>query len=285
MSFEAQEVSLEGGEPILLFDFSIGLLHFRYTTADRPITFPVGGGAIYAPVPIERAAIKQGSEIKQQTLKITGPRDLSVGALYATQPPSIAVALTIFKVHFTDTAFEGLVDWIGRIMSVRWVGSKIELSCEPVYTSVQTMGLRRRWQISCPHVLYGPQCTVVPAAHAVPGTLTAVSDFTITAAAWATPPTGLLFTGGFVTWDTGNGYLERRTINSVAGGGALTLDNGGPGLAVGLVVTAYPGCNRTPANCEAFNNFADGISSANGLLYGGQPFIPTVNPMNGTPVY
>jgi hypothetical protein len=285
MSFAAIESSIESGEPILLFDFSLGLLHFRYTTADRPIVWPAGSGITFASTPVDRGPVKQGSEIKQQTLKVTGPRDLSVGQLYAVTPPTTPVALTIIKVHYTDSAFQGLVDWLGRVVSCRWIGSKVELSCEPVYTAVQTMGLRRRWQIGCPHVVYGPQCTVVPAAFAVPGTLTAVSGFTITAAAWATPPTGLLFTGGFVTWDTGNGYLERRTINSVASGGALTLDNTFEGLVVGQLVNAYPGCNRTPTNCASFRNFADGVSAANGLLYGGQFYIPTRNPMNGTPVY
>jgi hypothetical protein len=285
MSFDALETSLDQGEPVFLFDFVLGLLHFRYTSADRQIEFPAGSGAFFASVPVERAQVKQGSEIKQQTMKVTGPGDLSVGALYASDPPTTPVALTITKFHLTDTALQPVVDWIGRIMSARWIGSKIELSCEPVYTSVQTMGLRRRWQISCPHVLYGLQCTVVAAAHAVIGTLTAVSGFTIAASAWATPPTGLSFVGGFVTWDTGNGYLERRTINGVASGGVLTLDNTFTGLVVGQLVTAYPGCDRTPTNCAAFNNFADGVSAANGLLYGGQPYIPTINPMNGTPVF
>ena len=272
MTFATYETSLDQGEPILLFDFSVGTLHFRYTTADRDILF---GTDTYISVPISRAAIKQGSEIKQQTLKVTGPRDLSVAALFATEPPSAAIALTITAFHYTDSAHQGVVDWIGRVLAAKWTGSNVELMCEPVYTSVQTMGLRRRFQISCPHVLYGVQCTVAPAAHAVPGTLTAISGFAISAAAWASPPAGLSFAGGFVTWDSGNGYLERRTINSVSGG-TLTLDNIGPGLAVGVVVTAYPGCNRTMTNCTSFSNL---------LNYGGQPYIPTVNPMNGNPVY
>lgn len=273
MTFEAFETSLNSAEPILLFDFAIGTTHFRYTSADRPITW---SSNVYAPTPIARAAIKQGSEIKQQTLKVTAPRDIAVAALYATEAPTTSVGLTITSLQYSDPDQQGVVDWIGRVLSAKWVGSNVELSCEPVYTSVQTMGLRRRYQISCPHVLYGAQCTVAPAAHAVVGTLTAVSGFTITASAWASPPAGLSFVGGFVSWDSGDGYLERRTINSVAAGGVLTLDNTGSNLAVGTVVTAYPGCDRSTTNCTAFGNL---------LNYGGQPFIPTVNPMNGNPVY
>lgn len=272
MTFQAQETSIDQGEPILLFDFSIGTLHFRYTTADRDITW---SSNTYASAPINRAAIKQGSEIKQQTLKVTGPRDLGVAALYTTEPPSEALALTITAFHYTDTAAQGVVDWIGRVIACKWVGSNVELSCEPVYTSVQTMGLRRRFQISCPHVLYGLQCTVSAAAHAVAGTVSAVSGFAVAASAWATPPAGLLFVGGFVTWDSGNGYLERRTINSVSGG-TLTLDNTPTGVVVGTVVTAYPGCDRSMTNCQAFSNL---------INYGGQPYIPSINPMGGDPVY
>ena len=273
MTFAAFETSIDQGEPILLFDFSIGVLHFRYTTADRNITWATN---VYTSAPISRAAIKQGSEIKQQTLKVTGPRDLSVAALYATEAPSAAVALTITALHHDDPDAQGVADWIGRVLSAKWTGSNVELACEPVYTSVQTMGLRRRFQISCPHVLYGVQCTVAPSPYATPGTVTALSGFAISAAPWGTPPgAGLSFVGGFVTWDSGNGYLERRTIQSVSGD-ALTIDNIGPGLAIGTVVTAYPGCDRSMTNCQAFGNL---------LNYGGQPYIPTINPMNGNPVY
>jgi hypothetical protein len=134
-------------------------------------------------------------------------------------------------------------------------------------------------------VLYGLQCGLNPASYAVPGTLTVISGYNITATAWVSPPAaGLTFIGGFVTFDNGS-YIDRRTINSIASGGVLTLDNILPGLVVGSQVIAYPGCNRSMTNCQAFQASPNSSPNGNILNYGGQPYIPSRNPMNGDPVY
>lgn len=274
MTFQAYETSIASGEPILLYDFTIGIAHYRYASGDRPITYLTNS---YAAAPISRTAPMQSSDIRQQTMRVTVPRDLGVTQLWAQYPPAGDVLLTVYSTHYTDPDGQFIVDWIGRVTGVTWQGSTAEIACEPVYTSVQTMGLRRRWGLNCPHVLYGPGCTLVPALFRVVAPIQYVSGFAITGA-YFLPPAGLSFVGGYAEWDSGSGYFERRTIDSVSGT-TLTLAYGSPALVPGLSVSLYPGCNRTTTNCNAFGNLPN---------YGGQPNIPTKNPMDGSianPVY
>ena len=269
MTFNAFETSAASGEPILLFDFSIGTAHWRYTTADRPITYQTN---VFAAAPITRTAPVQSSDIRQQTMRVTVPRDTSIiTQLFTQYPPGGDVLLTVYGMHFTDPDGQAIVDWTGRITGVQWQGSTVEIACEPIYTSIQTMGLRRRWGLNCPHVLYGPGCTLNPALFKVVAPIQSVSGFTITGAGF-NPPAGLSFVGGYVEWDSGSGYLEHRTIDSVSGT-TLTLSYGSSQLIPGLSVSLYPGCSRTTTNCNAFGNIPN---------YGGQPQIPTKNPMDGS---
>ncbi len=270
MTFQTFEISVASGEPILLFDFSVGSAHFRYTTADRTIMY---GGNAYAPRAIKRSNPQVGPDVRRQTLTVTAPRDIEVAQLYAVYAPSRDVLLTITNLHFTDPDGQGIVDWIGRVIGPTWKGSTVDIACEPVYTSVQATGLRRRWGVGCPHVLYGQGCTLNAHDFGIGTTLSAASGLTITIPS-ASLPTGLSFLGGFIEWDSGSNYWERRSIDAVADfDTTLTLSYGSPQLAPGLIVIVYPGCSKTTANCAAFGNT---------LNYGGQPFIPVVNPMDGT---
>lgn len=273
MTFNAYETSLAQGQPILLFDFSIGIQHFRYTTADRPITYLTN---VYAPTAISRSNIVSGNELRQATIQVTAPRDIAVATLYQQAPPSSDVLLTITALHADDPDQQGIVDWVGRVISPSWQSSAVVFSCEPAYTGVLTYGLRRRFQKNCPHVLYGTSCTLNAALFRIAATLSGSSagGTTLTATAFNTGDTRL--TGGYLEWDSGSGYLERRSIDAHAGS-SITLNFGHSQLIIGLAVSVYPGCDRTVATCNGrFNNV---------LNYGGQPFIPGVNPMDGTIIY
>jgi len=272
MSFDQFETSASGGEPVLLFDFFIGLAHWRYTTADRSISYLSN---TFIPAAISAGSINQGQEIKRKTLSVIVPADLLVVQRLQQYPPSGDLALTITALHYDDPAAEGRSVFIGRVMSQSQVGITVTLACEPAYTGVQTVGLRRRWQLNCPHVLYAPTtCTLNAAAFKVVTNIGAVAGPVITCPGLA-PPAGLAFPGGYVEWDSGNGYFEQRSINAAAGG-VLTLAYGSPDLVAGLSINAYPGCDHSGANCNAYGNI---------LNYGGELNIPGKNPMSGNPVY
>jgi Phage conserved hypothetical protein BR0599 len=271
MTFDAYERSADLGEPVLLFDFFVGLAHWRYTTADREIAF---GAVSYIPAAISAGAINQGQEIKRKTLTV----DIDMTALVVQRlqqyPPSTDFMLRITAIHQSDPDLQGYVVFIGRVMSQSQVGAKVTLNCEPAYTGVKATGLRRRWQLNCAHVLYGIGCTLSPLAFKVESTITAAVGPVITCGGLV-PPTGLGWNGGYVEWDSGQGYNERRSINGAAGD-VLTLNYGSPDLVTGLAVICFPGCDHSTVNCTAFGNIKN---------YGGQPYIPSVNPLAGNPIY
>jgi hypothetical protein len=273
MTFATYELSVNQGEPLLLFNFSAGTATWCYTSADRPI---VSGGATYKPLAISAGNIIQGQEIKQKTLKVTVPRGSDIVTQLQTYPPSTDLLLTVYAQHYTDPDNQAIVAWIGRVRSQMQKASSVEMSCEPAYTGVQTAGLRRRWQVNCPHVLYGPGCTLAAATQKVVATLTGVAGFTVSSASFVLPGT-LSFAGGYLEWASGRGYFERRTIDSVyTPTHTLTLAYGSPDLIVGLEVNAYPGCAHNSDDCTSFGNL---------LNYGGALYIPLKNPMDGNPVY
>jgi hypothetical protein len=281
MTFAAYELSAAAGEPVLLFDFSVGLAHWRYTTADRPITYAAN---VYAPLAITAGAVNQGTEIKKKTLAITVPANATIVPLLQTYPPSSDVLITIYSLHQTDPDLQALTAFVGRVMSQSQAGATVTISAEPAYTAVKATGLRRRWQLNCAHVLYGVGCGVSPATYRVAGVLTAVAGPVITVSGLVLPAAGLQWPGGYVEWASGFGYDERRSINGAAGS-VLTLSYPSPDLAIGLHANFYPGCDHSTGNCEAFNLPPQDPTNGNILNYGGQPWIPAVNPMTGNPIY
>jgi hypothetical protein len=274
MTFDAYETSIGQGEPVLLFDFSAGLAHWRYTTADRPIVYAAQS---YAPAAITAGNIKQNHEIKNKTLLVSVPRDTLIVERLQVYPPSVDLGLVVLEFHYDDPDVQAIVVWIGRVSSQNQKQSTVELACEPAYTGIQTAGLRRRWQLNCPHVLYGPNtCRLTTVSQRITAVLTGVAGFGITSPTFATLGAGKSFAGGFVEWDSGFGYNEKRTINSVTGT-TLILAYSSPDLAVGLSVNAYPGCKHTLTDCHTLQGHT--------LNYGGAPYIPTKNPLTGNPVY
>lgn len=277
MTFDAYETSIDQGEPVLLYDFFIGTAHWRFTSADRSIIYLANE---YDPLPISSGSINQGNEIKKKTLAVTVPLDASIVGVLASYPPSGDVMLTIVALHQTDPDYQGYTVFVGRVMSQSQAAATVTLNCEPAYTGVKATGLRRRWQLNCAHVLYGVGCTLIPSDFQVTTTITAIVGTAVTCSGLV-PPTGLSWAGGYIEWDSGLGYTERRSINSAAVD-VLTIAYGSPDLVNGLSINAFPGCDHSTAACTAFG-VAGGTDQI--LNYGGQPYIPSVNPLSGNPIY
>jgi len=280
MTYPTYELSIDAGEPVLLYDFSVGSAHWRYTSADRPIPYL---GNSFTPLAISSGSINQGNEIKKKTLAVTVPLDALVVQRLQNFPPSSDFLLTIITLHQTDPDIQGYTVFVGRVVGQSQAGTVISLNCEPAYTGVKTTGLRRRWQLNCAHVLYGIGCTLNPTDFRVVSAITAVAGPVVTLSGLS-PPAGLSWPGGYLEWASGFGYLERRSINS-ASGTTLTLNYGAPDLVAGLAVNVYPGCDHSTAACIAFVPPGGTIGEGNILNYGGQPYIPSINPLAGNPIY
>lgn len=274
MSFDAFEESAAGGRPVELYTFMRGASEFRYTSADRDVTFD---SQDYTAVPIVRDRLVAVAELRQAAIKLRAPSDFVPAGWFKVNPPTEVIAVTIRTYHEGDPDAEARVVWVGSLASVSFLsGDQAELSIENVLTSMRRTGLRRNWQKNCPHVLYGPGCNVDKDDFRTDATVDALSGNTITASEFDALDDGHFY-GGFVEYDLAGGIVERRYVTAHAGA-VLTLNTQPAGLTVGAAVRAFPGCahNTGPNGCARFDNQPN---------YGGQRFIPIKNPFGGTPIF
>src|SRR5690606_25380278 len=128
---------------------------YAYTDAETAVVFE---GITYVPIPISRSAVKASGTLDKSALKVSVPINAEIAELFRIYPPAQVVTLVIRQGHIGDPDSEFLVHWSGRVLSTERKDSECEFSCEPIATSMRRTGLRRHYQIGCPHVLYGPRC-------------------------------------------------------------------------------------------------------------------------------
>lgn len=270
MTYDSREESTYEGSPVELFLFDReGVQFWSYTSADSQQDFQ---GITYLPISIRRGNIEQSQDIRRNSLDVTMPITADFVQQYISSPPTDRVNLTMRRFHFEDTEVISL--WIGRVINVEFEENNVVVRCEPIHTSIRRPTLRRLYQASCTHLLYGSECKVDRAAFRTVATLTAVSGLTLTSTGFGAQPDGY-FTGGYVELLTA-GVLNKRFILSHTGND-IQINLPLSGAAVGASVNAYPGCAHNVGICNSrFSNI---------LNYGGQPFIPVKNPMGGTPIF
>ena len=276
MSFEAFETSRFGGRPLRLFVFQRQGLIWRYCKGTRNLVI---GGNTYLAAAIDRSEIAQSVEREKNNLTITMPywRDPGAEAYPATQAlgdnwhpyvPSDPVAVTCLATHYGDTGAPA-VEWSGIVTQPAFTDTELTLTCEPGPAIARARNQGPKFQRACWKTVYSTGlrgCNLAPGAFAVSDSLSAVAGLDVTAAAFATAP--LALDGGWLEWTRGDGLVERRSIVSHTGD-TVRLLYGAAALAVGLAVTARPGCPRTWAACEARGNT---------INYGGSVYKPVKDP-------
>jgi uncharacterized phage protein (TIGR02218 family) len=273
MTYNTQEISVQNGAPIEVYEFAYLPKYYRYTSAATDV---VVNTQTFTAKPIRRSAIEASMEMARSAITITAPRDLPVADLYRITPPSDIVTVKIMRYHETDADGEIATIWMGRVLNARWKpDSTVELLCEPVYTSLKRPGLRRLYQRSCPHVLYSTACGAGAEAAKVTAIVDAISGTALQASEASAKPDGY-FAGGFAAWVGVNGAFERRMIISHAGAD-MVLSASAPGLAANSVVYLYPGCDKTMTTCDTRFSNTDN--------FGGFPWIPGKNPFGSDPIY
>ena len=269
MTYDARERSLFEAYPVELYLFARGAQYWRYTSADED---KVVDGVTYNSVQIKRGAFEQNQEMSRSNLTLTMDKGISFLDQFRGSPPTDIVQLTIQRYHEGDAQLA--VPWVGRVVNVKFLERKAEVWLEPVFTSLRRPTLRRMYQTTCPHVLYGAACGKSSADFRVDATLTGVSGRDLLSPAFSSFADGY-FAGGYVDWEVAE-VLERRFIIAHVGQ-TITLNLPLAGIPANATVRAYPGCDHTLNTCHnKFNNVDN---------YGGQPFYPKKNPMNGTPIF
>lgn len=275
MTFAAIETSVDNGQPLELLEVSYLTNHWYYTTTDHSVTH---NGNVYAPMPMSHSPIVPSADVAKAQITIKVPQDCPVGDMFRAQPPSGVVTVAIFAKHVSDIEVKTI--WMGRIVNSEWNQPWLNLTSESVVSSLQRLGLRRKYGAQCQHALYSMGnglCNVDKALYKVSYSVTSITGATVNCVGAASRPADY-FAGGFVEWvHATSGYLERRMVKSSDVSGNLVLTSVPTGLVVGAQLDTYPGCTHLPSVCDTkFNN---------SLNYGGMPYIPKKNPFNGASLY
>lgn len=246
-----------------------------YVDGERTI---LHAGDTYSPVPIKRGSTSNSGSLDKSTMEVSMPHTLAIPQLFRVYSPSHPVTLTVFQGENADPDAQFIAVWVGRVVSIAFEGIEAKLSCEPVSTSFRRSGLRRNYQYMCPHILYGPQCGADKIAATAATTAYAVNGRSVTLNGLLSSPDRYI--GGMLEWVTPAGIAEARTILSattVSGRSQLQLTGIASGLLPGRTVSVVRGCRHTlPACIEDHDNAPN---------YGGDPWIPTKNPIGNVSPY
>lgn len=276
MPFTDIEISESDNAPIELYELKRGSTFWRYTSYDENVIF---NSNVFRAISLKRPSIESNQDINKNSIKISMDRGADFLDQFISDVPTDVISLDIIRLHSGNV--ESVITWKGRVINVKFVEELAEVTCQSIYSSLKRPGLRRLYQINCPHVLYGTECKVIKAVFEIPAVISAVSTNKITSPSFIVSinPTfdADWFVGGLVEFVV-NGLTTRRFVTEHNNNtGELTLNLPFTGLSVNNSVKAFPGCDHSNATCNGkFTNI---------LHYGGFPFIPIKNPMDGTPVF
>lgn len=263
--------------PVHLYEVVYGAderSRIRLTDAEEPQTF---GGHVYQVSQIKHSEIHASGTLDKTTLTVSTRFDSPLSELFRHYPPSQVVTLTVYRGELNDPDNEFYVVWSGRVLSCALEDYEAKLTCEPVGTGVRRPGLRRNFQLGCPHVLYGPSCRANREAFS-----STASVLNTTGASVRLPPgwnagwSKSQFINGMAEWSDELGNTVTRTILQVAAVSGSSDDvilvaGNLAGLCVGRPIKLSLGCNHQMSNCsQVFGNMPN---------FGGCPWIPTKNPV------
>lgn len=264
MTYEARELSEELGEPILLVTFALGEKLWRFVRADQDV---VHGGNTYLTVPggIEPTRVQDSTETRKNDVTLTVDRAFPIAELWRVSPPTGIVAVQLVEIHAGEV--DDAVSWLGHVSNVAWKGeARAEISLSPGALAMRTNGLRRLWQKSCPHVLYGPKCRLSRVGEPVAATLTAIEDAELVAVEF---DGDFDLAGGRITWEDDDEVEHAARILTHAGD-TITLGAPEATLVVGRAVTVYPVLHQVEATLTAITGTTLQASAfANGMKFNG----------------
>lgn len=270
------ELSYEAGRPIEIYDIAYSGNRWHYTNDVEELHFD---NALYVPIPIERGETEENGDAEKANMEIKISRNSTMADVFKVTPPSEPVTITIRQYHkgarLVNPDLQTAVVWKGRVINVSWEDDEMVLTTESVFSSLLRIGVTRKYSRQCTHALYGTGCKLNRDDFKVVAVATKQQGATITIphgkpANW--------FAGGYITYrNRETSAIERRAIKE-NNETTVTVTAFPLGLTSGKTeVTIYAGCDHTHGTCK--NKFKNIIN------YGGQPYIPILNPFGGSTIY
>jgi len=260
------EQSIESGQPVELYTFSIGAQQFRYTSSKGTVSF---SGTDYIPLAMTRSSATQAREQRSTALRITLPTVSDPASLFIAVQPSSEMTVLIQRIQPDAVpATSSIVMFDGYVSSVVFKDSITEFRCIP-FNELFTREIPRfQYQGLCNHILYDARCKAVAGSFKHSGTVLSVSGNQVQIQ--GLPAGSLPFIGGYVEVPGGS---EQRLIIDQAGTTVTILMPFKEDI-LGGTIDAFQGCDHTAITCAQ--------KFANILNYGGFPDVPTVNPFQQT---
>lgn len=286
MAFNDIEMSTDAGRPAILVEFSRPGRTWRYTNMEEDIEFD---GNTYTAVPMTVSDLTQSSESSNDAVSFDLPESAPFAQYLDSTPISVDISATMRKLHIIEDPQGGMmapgtidapVAWVGTYSAIkRNLPNSRTIVCNTISISMARGGLRLSWSRGCQHFLYKRGCYVNAADYEViaPAAPVIVSGLQVNIPGLESiiPEVGY-FTGGYIQWELEPGIVERRwierhsTLELYIFGTTYLLDQGSNWRL-------YPGCNRTPYQCEnRFNNI---------LNYGGINHLQGRSPFDGNPIF
>lgn len=266
MTYATYETSLDRGTPIELYEFVQGQRKWHLVSAADPVTL---SSLVYIPSPVERSRVNQTTDTFKDGLSLTFPRDDPFASQFLGFAPEEVTTVTLRRGHYGDPDNQFIVYWKGRVAGAKTSGNEVQVECESVFTSIRRPGLRARFEYGCRHSLYSRGCGAQLVLYKLTGVVQALTGgVTITVLGSAANGNGYYTGGMLLTPDGSSRFIISHTSDIV------TLSRPIASLVGGMTVDLYPGCDHRRETCIAkFNNLNN---------FGGFPFIPAINPFDGS---
>lgn len=262
---EVIDTSNEGS----LYNYLFSILHqpdnqWFYTSGDTSVIYDSN---TYEKITIGRSKIELKSDLEKSKVDIGFSINNTFAKSWLAKDYESFLQVRIFEQNDTETK----QIWSGRLVSISLKGFKIFLEFETLYTSLARYGIRRHYQRTCSHNLYGRGCNLFKGDWVESGTITAINGLTFTI---STTQADNYFSHGLIQFGNVTRFIRSQvgnefTIAKYSDEIQNEFDTNGS-----VSVLIYPGCDKTKQTCiYKYDNI---------LNFGGFPYIPGKNPFKGT---
>jgi uncharacterized phage protein (TIGR02218 family) len=278
MSFTIEEVSLESGSPIELYDIVIGSTTYYLCSCAEAITMD---GNDYVPTPVSRDPVPVGIEERKSEISLSVPASHDFVRQYIHLVPASKATVTIRRFHRYDGALEVIKLFKGIVSAIRFIdsGANAVIGLVPYSSRLGVTIPRYVYSGLCNHVLGDRWCQIdLEAGLAVGGfslkfvgNLSAISGINVTVDGIGTAgyPNNFFKSGILVTAAGDKRLITNQNVNNLR---VLVPLFEGASL-IGNNVAIYGGCDHSYEGARGC-----GPKFANKINYGGFPYIPRNNP-------
>ncbi|TQV85186.1 DUF2163 domain-containing protein [Exilibacterium tricleocarpae] len=263
MAFNDLELATEGGLPVVLYEFSLGLTTFYHTSANRDYVL---GFNTYTTVPgLDYVGGSQTGDA-QDDVTVTLPHNQAVARELLKFIGTREMDIAIFAIHETDVDQEKLLLWAGAVVAPRIRFPSVAFICKSFDHEINRPVLTPTYGPDCQWSQYDENCRLIVSDWELSGTVSAINGLTITTDAIAGQPAEHVRGGRFTTAENLSAWIVSQDATTVL------LDRRLPDLAVGQTVTVTPSCRGAFNRCDTvFDNRAQflGAPHANSL----NPFV------------